>query len=372
MGKEAKAIERNPFTPAFGTVPPILAGRSLLLDEMRTAFMAGSGDPNLSSILVGARGTGKTVCLSCISKEAEEEGWIAVAVSALPGMLEDIYEQTMMAGRDALPQEPKMRLTGITAGPVGATWESAAQEQGNWRTRMTGVLSILADSGIGLLITVDEVDASLDEMITLAAVYQHFVRERRKVALVMAGLPSNVDALVSNKSVSFLRRAQRHALGLVSTPDVYDAVRRTVEGAGKAIEADALAACVDAIKGFPYMLQLVGYRCWQAAGSKKTIDLGDARHGIEAAALDFEERVIASTYRELSPTDIRFVQAMLPDAGESRLADIAERLGVTSSYASKYRARLRAAGVIEEVARGIVRFSIPGFREYAGLQAGEV
>lgn len=363
--------ERNPFTPAFGTVPSILAGRTQLLDEMAQAFLNGPGDPNLSSILVGARGTGKTVCLSCICEQAEQEGWISVSTSAIPGMLEDIYEQTLMAGREFLPTQQRRQLTSVSAGPASASWESVAADRCNWRTRMSALLDNLAEREVGLLVTVDEADPSLDEMVTLATVYQHFIREQRGVALVMAGLPSNVDALVSNKSVSFLRRAQRHKLGLIPTPDVYDAVRRTVESAGKTIQDDALAECARAIDGFPYMLQLVGYRCWQAANDTNAITLDDAQRGIAAAKQDFEEHVIASTYRELSGVDIKFLSAMTVDKGESRLAEVARRMGVTSSYASKYRARLCAAGVIEEVARGVVRFSIPGFREYVLKQEAD-
>lgn len=44
-----------------------------------------------------------------------------------------------------------------------------------------------------MLFTVDEVDPTLDEMVQLAAFYQHFVREGRKVALLMAGLPHNIS-----------------------------------------------------------------------------------------------------------------------------------------------------------------------------------
>ena len=83
---------RNPFTPAFGTVPFVLAGREDLLRNMRTAFSDGPGNPNLSTILIGARGTGKTVCMSCIGDEALESGWLTVRTSAKTGMLEDIYE----------------------------------------------------------------------------------------------------------------------------------------------------------------------------------------------------------------------------------------------------------------------------------------
>ncbi len=55
---------------------------------------------------------------------------------------------------------------------------------------------------------------------------------------------------------------------------------------------------------------------------------------------------------------------MLPDKGSSRLADIAKRMGVKSNYASRYKSRLLAQGVIGERARNVFEFDIPGFREY--------
>lgn len=69
---------RNPFTPTFGMVPPFLAGRDRILAEMTRAFEDGLGNPNLSTILIGPRGTGKTALLSCIADEAQEKGWLAV------------------------------------------------------------------------------------------------------------------------------------------------------------------------------------------------------------------------------------------------------------------------------------------------------
>lgn len=61
---------RNPFTPTFGAVPIYLAGRQRVLENMRQAFADRYGNPNLSTILIGARGTGKTALMSCIRDEA--------------------------------------------------------------------------------------------------------------------------------------------------------------------------------------------------------------------------------------------------------------------------------------------------------------
>lgn len=353
----------NPFTPAFGTVPAYVAGREHIFSDMRAAFEAGPGNPNLSTLLVGARGTGKTVCMSCIADEALTCGWICVATAARRGMLQDIYEQTLRMARIHLSQEGA-KVTSLSIGPVSASWSSPEASEGNWRTRMSDVLDALAERGIGLLITVDEVRSTIADMVELATVFQLFVVERRKVALVMAGLPYHVHQLLNDDSVSFLRRSMQYQLGRIDDFDVRTALRKTFLSGGKSIDDNALDACVEATQGFAYMLQLVGYRTWNESEGAE-VRLTDARRGIRTAQSDMEEHIYRSTYRDLSDGDIAFLRAMLEDRTESRLIDVARRMGVKSNYASKYKSRLLAQGVIGERGRSTVfAFEIPGFREF--------
>lgn len=67
---------------------------------------------------------------------------------------------------------------------------------------------------------------------------------------------------------------------------------------------------------------------------------------------------------DLSNVDRTYLVAMAQDEGESSTGEVARRLGVTPFYASTYRARLIAAGVIEPTRRGYVDFTIPYLREY--------
>lgn len=356
---------KNPFTPSFGSEPLVLAGRRDIIEGMRRGYENGTGDPRLNSIVVGARGTGKTALLNIIPGIAQERGWVCVSVTALPGMLEDIYQRAVAQAADLLDDGKDARLTGLTIGnTVGATWELPDEPEGNWRTKMYRVLDALESRGTGLLITIDEVTSDLDEMIQFAAIYQHFVREGRSVALLMAGLPNNVSGLLSNKSASFLRRAKQYRLGRISDADMAFAIRQTMEGGGRSIERDALDLAVRASSGFPYMMQLVGFHTWESCTGTGDIDADAVTRGIEVASFDMRDGVYRSTLRDLSSRDIDFLQAMLQDEGVSRMADIAQRMGVSSSYASQYRLRLIDQGVIGERGRGHVWFDIPGFDRY--------
>ena len=236
---------------------------------------------------------------------------------------------------------------------------------------MSSLLDQLQERGIGLLMTIDEVRADLDEMIQLASTYQHFVREDRKVALLMAGLPYKVSQLLSDDSVSFLRRSQYYRLGTISDIEIAEAFTQTVEQGGRAIEDDALEYAVERIGGFPYMMQLVGWRSWRIRPAAASISLEDVQRGASWAAREIEEKMLAETYRDLSAMDQRFLAAMLEDKRESVLSDIAKRMGVTSSYASTYKRRLLEQGVVSERGRNRLAFDIPAFREYLEKQLND-
>ena len=355
---------RNPFTPSFGKVPAHLAGRSQILSAMSGAFESGVGDPNLCTILVGARGTGKTALLSSIARDASSRGWIAAEASATPGMLEDIEQRAIRNASEFVERRSGTRLSGLSVGQLlGIEVEHAPEPKLNWRSRMDLLLDALEESGVGLLMTVDEVRADVPEMIQLASVYQHFVREDRKVALVMAGLPFHVTSLIGDESVSFLRRARQRRVGRVSDADVENALLATVTEAGRAIDDDALLAAVRATEGFPYMMQLVGYGMWEACQTD-VIVLADVERGARQARSEMESGVLAMSYRDLSRGDKRFLAALISAGEGATLADIAHVMGVRSNYASQYKARMLSAGVIGERTDGSFGFDLPGFREY--------
>ncbi|MBR3316505.1 MAG: hypothetical protein IKG21_01605 [Atopobiaceae bacterium] len=138
-------------------------------------------------------------------------------------MLDDIIERSLEAiGKlDAIPGR---QITGLSIGSViGLEWERGQPIAGNWRARMNRILDHLAKTDTGLLVTVDEVLPDFNELRQLVATYQHFTRERRKVALLLAGLPHNISSLLRDKTVSFLRRAKRQRIGRVPDASVASA-----------------------------------------------------------------------------------------------------------------------------------------------------
>lgn len=355
----------NPFTPTFGEAPSYLAGRRELTDAITTALTSPTRRLELTTVLYGARGTGKTTLLSVTSRLAQESGWVTARGVSLPGMLDDIELDARRNAAHLTTPSKHITLHSVNVAHLFEVTVNDTHTRGtNWRSRMTDLLTELEKIGSGLVIMIDEIDPTLDELAILVSTYQIFVAEGRKIALFMAGLPASVSQLLTSKSVSFLRRAQLKHLGKIADYDVREALVKTIRDSERTINTEALDLAVAAIGGFAYLIQLVGYRAWDINPESPEITVADMKLGIELAQAEMEDHIIGASYRELSPGDIRFLNAMSLDSGNSTIADLTKRLGWSSSQVAQYRRRLIEAGLIGERRRGVVGFDLPFLRDY--------
>jgi len=355
----------NPFTPSFGSIPVLLAGRDKIIRDIIDGLNNGPGDPNRATIFVGARGAGKTVLLAKIAEEASANGWISINVNAASEMLDEILIQIKDNAKEFLTPESLSYITSISVAGVGVSRNvNQSNQKTTWRSKMTSIVKELNGKNIGLLITVDELDVRIDELKTVITTFQHFVRERRDVALIMAGLPSKVSILLQEDSISFLRRAFQHNLEAIDESEVRFSMKKTIEFAGRTIEDEALEIAVESAKGFPFMIQLIGYQMWRQNIEMNNISTNDAKEGIHLAQKDLERMIFETTFRELSEKDITFLTAMLEDKEFSTIHNLTKRMNVSSKYAGIYRKRLIEQGIIESIGHGKVAYAMPMFREY--------
>lgn len=362
----AKLYDANPFTPVFGKVPPYLAGREDIIDNLCAALEQPIGNPDSCSIFVGARGTGKTTLLGALANEAEQRGWVSANVFAQEGMLEDIVQRTKDSAAHLIESDQKRSITGVSVAHIGGlTFDTLKNDSAsNWRTQMNELFAQIEETNTGLLITVDEVDSGLDELKQLISTYQMFVRENKKVMLLMAGLPHQVSSLLSGRTTSFLRRATRYNLGPIPSYEVRDAFRLTVISGGREITDEAVEEAVRVIDGFPYMFQLVGFRAWNYRRNQKLMEVEDIINGARSAEEQLEAQVYDATFKDLSDADIAFLEAMAQDEKETTRIDLMDRLGKPSSHISAYKKRLLDGGLIEEPRRSVFVFALPKLREY--------
>ncbi len=104
--------------------------------------------------------------------------------------------------------------------------------------------------------------------------------------------------------------------------------------------------------GYPFLIQLVGYRTWQQHPKEKTITAADARVGVEQARRRLGSLVHAPEIKASSDIDKTFLLAMAKDDGASKTSDIVKRMGVKPDYANSYRVRLIERQLIESVGHG--------------------
>jgi hypothetical protein len=215
------------------------------------------------------------------------------------------------------------------------------------------------------LITLDELHhPQIAELREFGTVVQHAFREGRQLAFVGAALPAAIHDVLSDEVLTFMRRADRHHLGVVAEDAVREAIAQPLAERGRAIAPDALHAIVLATQGYPFLIQLVGDQVWRKARGGDQITLDAAHAGIDAARRRLGQLVHEPALADASDIDKSFLLAMARDDGPSRMADLANRLGVTKTYASQYRLRLIALDLIEPAGHGRVDFALPYLRDY--------
>ena len=131
---------KNPFTPTFGSIPLELAGRKQIISDILYGLDNGPGDPNRATILVGARGSGKTVLLAKIAEEASANGWVSVNVNADPDMLEEILVQIKDNAKEFLTPESISHITSISLAGVSVSRNvKQGLKKSTWRSDMTKI-----------------------------------------------------------------------------------------------------------------------------------------------------------------------------------------------------------------------------------------
>ncbi len=366
----------NPFTPTFGVTPPLLVGRGEVIDDFRIALVEGPGAPGRAMLLTGVRGAGKTVALNACEDEAVRRGWVVVSETARPGVVAEITSTRLP---ELLAQASGQSSTTVTAVNVmAAGFGGGVTRQridphpvtASLRSQLTQLTDLYGERGAGVLLSLDEVHrGATDDLRVIAHTVQHLFREGRAVAFVAAGLPAAIEDVLNDAVLTFLRRAERFSLGAVSEPDVEAALRTPIENSGRTITDTALAGAAAATQGYPFLVQLVGYHMWAVEPDAPVIDDKQAQIGVERAVRRVARLVHEPALVGLSQVDRAFLDAMAVDDGPSRMADIANRLGVTAGYASQYRLRLISAELITRVGYGMVRFELPYLREYLLAQA---
>lgn len=350
----------NPFTPGFGEHPAVIAGRSDIISRWRAAFHHEAGsDPATRTWLRGPRGVGKTVLLDAAHDIAVGYGWFVVEENG--AMVEPLASRLIAA-----LTEPDAGATTTTLG-VNVAGVTAAREHratgpvtpANIRAAVAAFLD--RSPATGVLFSIDEMhDLAAAELKDFANAFQHLVRDGRRVACVVAGLPRLGD------EPTFLARAWQPALGTLDDTDIAGAFADIASAGGYRFTQPAVATATHLAAGLPYAMQLIGWYCVDRC-TTNAVTLADVDAVTHDVHRDLEVGLRLDT--QLSPGRARFAAAMAADPGPSRMSSICDRLGRTPQQLAPVRAWLIDHGVVVAPRRGELDFTHPGMRAWLRTKA---
>lgn len=356
----------NVFQPTFGNRPTQYIGRDSVIEQYVEGLKEPIGSRNRCTLFLGQRGMGKTALLLELSDRAQKAGYVVARVTAHEGMPQAIIEQFQLNGSQFF-KDDKRTLTGVTAGALGftlgLTFSEAAERQYGFRAKMSLLCDKLAEKGKGALILIDEVRTS-PAMREVAAAYQELVGDRKNIAIGMAGLPHAVSSVLNDSVLTFLNRAVKVELGLISTNLIRAYYDRAFRQLDLTISEENLDWAARATGGFPYLMQLIGYYIVQYTPTGGEVSAQIMERAVEAAMKDLDDNVFKPIIAPLSDNDREFLCAMARCGEIATTARLQAELGENGPAIQPYRKRLLEAGVIESPRRGELVFAVPYLAEY--------
>lgn len=382
--------ERSPFTPGFGNLPRVFAGRKdefADLETMVTRLEAGIYEQ--VRLVTGDRGMGKTALLREFEQEQLELGRWVVRASAtrgdavVPRMcrgLADLLDAHDLAGSLARAgKEALRRLAGISIGPAGVRVELEPGTRVDRADELDGLLGAVAtlarEHGTVLLLLVDEAqNISLDALGDLFHALQEvqgrtvthrdpttgaLARDSLPLGAVVAGLPGLVKRLRDAGS-TFGERSKPVSLRAFDDADMREGLPALAADGGAAFDADALDAVMAACGGYPYFLHVIGHQVW-LAGDGEVITLAEAERGIAAAA-PFIREFYGARLRELGELQRRYLHAAARIEPRQRTpGEVAQALDRTSSQLGSTQSKLvHDHGLLRSTDDGRLEFALPG------------
>lgn len=382
---------RNPFAPGAGSRPPELAGRDAILEAARVSCgRAIIGRNARSMMLLGLRGTGKTVLLNEIGKIAGEQELLVSKVEAperesLARLLYPEMRKVMrsLSGVEAARQLATRGLRGlrgfasifkfeIEGVEVGIEAEPGLADSGDLEHDLPDLFGIIGRAaraaGKGWILLIDEVQyLSEPDLAALIVAIHRMSQEGHPVLLIGAGLPQ-VARLAGDAKSCAERLFLYPGVGALDPASALQAIEKPIVAEGASIEPEALSVIVGGTKGYPFFLQEWASTAWSyAEGPEITVDDVNRSYAETMALLDagfFKVRM-----DRLTKAEVQFVSTMarLGD-GPYAMAEIAGAMGRTQASLGPARASIISKGMVYSPEHGYLGFTVPLFAEFMRRQ----
>jgi len=382
---------RNPFAPGAGSRPPELAGRDSILETARISCgRAVNGRSARSIMLLGLRGTGKTVLLNEIGRNAEQEGLLVSRVESPEGetLARLIYPEMRkvlrsLSGAEAAKHLASRGLSGLRnfasifkieiAGiEVGVEAEPGLADTGDIQYDLPDLFVLIGkaaqSAGRGWILLIDEVQYLSEKDLSALIVSLHRMsQEGLPVLLVGAGLPQ--IARLAGEAKSYAERLFHFPpVGPLDPDSARQAVEKPIIEEDATIAPEALQRIIEGTKGYPFFLQEWSSVIWNnAAGPEITI--GDAERSYAETLALLDEGFFKVRIDRLTKAEVQFVKAMAGlGEGPYAMADIAHSMNRTQKSLGPARSSIISKGMIYSTDHGYLDFSVPLFADFMRRQ----
>ena len=341
----------NPFELTFGLKPSNYISRLKQSDEIISNFKSRTG--NKSFLITGVRGTGKTVMLSHISKQFEnEKNWIVIEL--IPNY--DMLEQFASALYDSSIMNKIFNSKTFGFSFSGISFSISGEKP---ITNVISLIEVLLDrikkSDKSVLIAVDEVSNN-DYVKTFTQAFQLLIRKEYPIHLLMTGLYQNIYELQNDKDLTFLYRAPKINLEPLNLAAITNSYQELLN-----ITKEEALLLAKETKGYAYAYQVLGHLVFEKQNPK----LDDNLYAKYDQYL--EEYVYKKTYSELSSNDKKILKAFTSDDINS-VDNLLVKSKMKKNVFSVYRDRLIKRGIIESPEYGKLSLKLPRFYEFLERQ----
>jgi AAA ATPase-like protein len=378
---------RNPFAPGAGSQPPDLAGREDIITDAETAIQRVLlGRHDRSQVLLGLRGTGKTVLLNKIEQMAENHGHLTSFIEApedrtlaellYPRVHQVLRKLSAIESAKATAYLALRALKGFASAfkiSVGNASISVDADEGSADSGMleydlsdlfVRVGAAAKAAGKAWTLLIDEVQyLKSDELGALIVAIHRANQKNLPIMFFGAGLPQ--IAALSGEAKSYAERLFKFPpIGPLDIRFAIRAIERPIEEEGEKIEVDALNEIAKLTEGYPYFLQEWGYQAWNFA-DESPIDLSDVQSASKIALERLDDGFYRVRFERLTPKEREYVIAMAKlGKGPYRSADVAEILGESTQALGPRRAQIINKGMIYSPEHGDIAFTVPMFEDY--------
>lgn len=379
----------NPYAPGAGTLPPELAGRNEIIEQVSIQLdRCRSGLAYRSFLMVGLRGVGKTVLLNHLSLEAEAKKFAIVSIEtpekrSLPALIIPALRSALLRlnhlsaagemGKKALRvlggfiSAMKLKYKDIEFGlDLGS--EPGVADSGDLESDLVDLFIQLGlaakEKNTALVLFIDEVQyIEENEFAALIMALHKATQKQLPIALVGAGLPQLVGQ--AGRAKSYAERLFLYPeIGPLPEDAAKDAIEVPAKKLGVYYQPDALSEILAQTKGYPYFLQEWGKHCWQCAQSSP-ITGDDARNATVLAISELDASFFRVRFDRLTPGEKKYLRAMAElGAGPHRSGDIAHLLKKEVQTVAPTRANLINKGMIFSPEHGDNSFTVPLFDGY--------